>query len=76
MDPLRIQLVHRQENKSTLMEPRMRNSQPWFFDDALAVKEDVKIDRARPRSIIIVPPESAFDLLQRREKATWLNICF
>ena len=54
----------------------MRNSQPWFFDDALAVKEDVKIDRARPRSIIIVPPESAFDLLQRREKATWLNIRF
>jgi hypothetical protein len=41
MDPKRIELIHRHEDKASLMETRMRNGQPWFLDDTLAIKEDV-----------------------------------
>jgi hypothetical protein len=41
MDPQRIQFIHGHEDKSPLMEARMRNGQSWFLDHILAIKEDV-----------------------------------
>ena len=59
MDPQRIELIHRHEDKSSLMETRMRNGQSWFFDHMLAIKEDVQIDRARTGAGVIIPSERA-----------------
>ena len=64
MDPQRIQLIHRHEHKSSLMETRMRNGQPWLLDRMLAIKENVQVDRARTGPVVIIPAERAFDFLK------------
>jgi len=66
MDPERIQLIHRHQDESSLMETRMRNGQPWFFDHMLAIKEDVQVDRARTGPVVLIPPKRAFDFLESR----------
>lgn len=76
MDPERIQLIHRHEDKSSLMKTRVRNGQPRFFDDLLAIKEDVQIHRARTGAVVIIPPERTFDFLEGREETAWRDIRF
>ena len=66
VDPQRIQFIHRHEDKSTLMQTRMRNSQPRLLHHLVSVKQDIEIDRPWTRPIVVIPPKRAFDFLQGR----------
>lgn len=76
MNPQRIQLIHRHEDKSSLVETWMRNGQPWFLDHMLAIKEDVQVDRARTGPVVIITPERALDFLEGRYETARRDVRF
>jgi len=76
MDPQRVEFIHRHEDKSSLMKARVRNGQPWFLHDTLAVKENVQVDRARAGPVVIIPSERPFNFLEGGEKAAWRDVRF
>jgi hypothetical protein len=68
MDPEGIEFIHGHKDKPSLMEARMRNRHIRLIDHTVPIEENVQIHRARSRSMVVIPSECAFDLLQRREE--------
>jgi hypothetical protein len=76
MDPKRIELIQRHEDKASLMETGMRDRQTRFIDHTLTIEENVQIHRAGSGSTVIIPSEGTLDLLERREETLRGNVGF
>ena len=71
----RCQFAQGHQNKAPCVKARMGNLQAGLVNHALPIKEQIKIDRPWPRTVVIVPAKRAFNFSQHAQKALRRDGC-
>src|SRR5439155_26235811 len=70
----RTDFGQRNEDESTLAEPRMGHRQLGSLNDALIIQEDVHVDRSRPPALRTRPPSNlVFETFEEMQQRFWLR---
>src|SRR5512145_616144 len=69
-------LGQRRQDEGALVHPRMRNCQAIFANDFMAVKEQIEVQRARPKSLTPNPSQLTLDVQENIQKVAWRKIRF